>query len=57
MKYAVALLSLTSTWGGFEFYHKMREAEFLSFDSVVFATASVVCILFGSSLARMAVGE
>ena len=57
MKYSIALLSLTSTWGGFEFYHKMREAEFLSFDSILFAVASVVCIWFGGAMARKALGR
>lgn len=52
IKFTFLLLSLCSTWGGFEFYHQMREAEFLSFTSIISALASVALVLLGSFLAR-----
>lgn len=54
IKLTFLLLSLCSTWGGFEFYHQMREAEFLSFTSIISALASVALVLLGSFLVSVA---
>lgn len=51
-KLAVLMLSLTSTWAGFEFYHQMREEDFLSVAGILCALASVACIMFGSFLVK-----
>lgn len=56
MKYIVAALSLTSTWGGFEAYHLMREEDFLSLNAILLAFISLGLIAFGSFLAKIAVG-
>lgn len=57
MKYVIAALSMTSTWAGFETYHLMREAEFLSLTAIMYGGCSVALILFGSFLSKIAVGD
>lgn len=54
-KRIAALLSLTSTWGGFEFYHLMRTAEAFSLTAIACAVVSLMLVVFGSYLGRLTV--
>lgn len=52
-KFLALILSLTSTWGGFEMYHQMRMEDFLTLNSIFYAVASVGLVLLGGIFARL----
>lgn len=56
-KFIAMLLSLTSTWGGFEAYHQMREQVFLSLPSIGYALLSLALVAVGSLIIRAAAGS
>lgn len=53
-KLVALLFGLTCTWGGFEFYHKMRLEDFMSGPAIGYGLCSVALVFLGGFIAGVA---